>query len=259
MEIFIVFAIIIISFATIYFLKSDTNSNRNSKEISKEMLEFFVSKFEKYNIITIFYGDVPALLRNEEYPVLVINCDLYEERNYRNYYGGSVRVAKGVSLFAGQSRSKSELQKLDNGSLIITDERIIFIGNKRNTSIEYDKLLSLECYDNCVTSHKIGKSKSEVFFTPASEVIKYLVDIFLKYEFTIDDDKTKIIEVNKYAYGMKRLLEVIDIINSKTKDSNFVFDSVIKFTEDIKNGNISNSQSIDYLKILNSAFNKKSS
>ena len=107
-----------------------------------------------------------------------MNCDLYEERNHRNFYGGSVSVAKGVSLFAGQSRSKGELQKLDNGSLIITDKRLIFIGNKRNTNTEYDKLLSLECYDNCVTLHKIGKSKSEVFFTPAAEAIKYLVDIY---------------------------------------------------------------------------------
>ena len=259
METGYIFTIIIIALLLFYFLKSNRNTNNDEKDIAHDFLESFQPSFDKLKLMPIFTGDIPALLMNKEYPVLVLNCDLYEERNHRNFYGGSVSVAKGVSLFAGQSRSKGELQKLDNGSLIITDKRLIFIGNKRNTNTEYDKLLSLECYDNCVTLHKIGKSKSEVFFTPAAEAIKYLVDIFLKYQFTLDDDKIHIIETNKYDYGMKRLLEITDMLKNKTTDKDSVFDSIMKFIEDVKNGNISNSRSRDYLSKLDDSINKKNS
>lgn len=259
MEIFYFILTILIISATIYFVKGKNKSTSNLQDKAKDFLEYFQPTFEKFKIIPIFTGDIPALLRNEESPVLVLNCDFYEERYVRNFYGGSVRVVKGVSVFAGQSRNKSELQKLDNGSLIITNRRLIFIGSKRNTSIEYEKLLSLECYDNCVTCHKVGKSKSEVFFTPASDIIKYLVDIFLKYEFTIDDDKVHIIEVNKYAYGIKRLLKLIDILKDKTKNKDLIFEAAMKFIEDVKNGSISNSRSRDYLEMLNNSINKKNS
>lgn len=252
-----IFIIIITISLFFYFIKRNLRVDNNKKDTAQDFLTSFQASFEKLRLIPIFTGDIPALLRNEEYPILVFNCDLYEERNYRNYYGGGVRVAKGVSLFAGQSRSKSELQKLDNGSLIITDERLIFIGNKRNANIEYDKLLSLECYDNCITSHKIGKSKSEVFFTPASETIKYIVDVFLKYNFIIDDDKVHIIEVNKYDYGMKRLKELQVLLRNKS-DKDIVFESIMKFIEDCRTGKISNYHSRNFLEKLDSFTSKNS-
>ncbi len=256
--VYIVLVIVTISLV-VYFINRNGNTNNNAKENVKDFLDNIQPAFDKFKLMPIFTGDVPAILRGEEYPVLVLNCSLYEERNYRNYYGGSFRVTKGVSLFAGQSRSQTELQKLDNGSLIITDERLIFIGNKRNTNIEYTNLLSLECYDNCVTVHKIGKSRAEVFFTSSSEIIKYFVEIFLKYKFIIDDDKAMIIEVNQYEYGMKRLNELIELLKDKTSDKDVLFESIMKFIEDFKNGKISNYHSRNYIKRLDNTITSKNS
>lgn len=254
-----IFIILIAVPLLFYLIKSSINDKNNTKEMTNDFLETFQPTFDKFKLIPIYASDLPVLLRNEEYPVAVLYCDLYEERSYRNYFGGGVRINKGVSLFAGQSRSKSELQIIDNGSLIVTDERIIFVGKKRNTNIEYNKLLSLECYDNCITSHKTGKSKAEVFFTPGSNAIKYLVGLFLKYEFIMDDDNSMIIEVNQYDYGMNRLKEIKELLRNKETNKDLVFESVMKFIEDCRIGKISNFRSRDFLRELNNLFNKNNS
>lgn len=251
MEPITVFLIILLIMFGIYLLskKDKLKENNNSKSVVSSFLETFQPAFEQRKKIPIYTGDLSIILQDDEYPILPISADLYEERKVRNFYGGSYRIANGISVFGGQSRSKSELQKSDHGKLIITNRRLVFLGAQRNSSIQYDKLLSLDCYDNCITIHRNGKSKAEVFFTDKVEIIKYLTEIFLKYDFVLDKDNT-LIEAKKYEYGMKRLRNLMEMMNNNNVDKNELYKSVMKFANDIKNGDISNYSSIEFAKRL---------
>lgn len=229
--------------------KNKLNETNTTKSVVSNFLGTFQQAFDQRKKNPIYTGDVSIIKQDDEYPILPINAELFEERKVRNFYGGSYRIANGISVFGGQSRSKSELQKLDNGKLIITNKRLIFLGNKRNSSIQYSKLLSLDCYDNCIIIHRNGKSRAEVFFTEKAEIIKYLTEIFLNHDFIFDKDNT-LIETKKYEYGMKRLKNLMEMMNDNNIDKNEVYKSAMKFAEDIKNGDISNYSSIEFAKHL---------
>lgn len=229
--------------------KDNVKETKKSKNQVKDFLEYFESAFELRKKIPIYTGDLPIILQDDEYPILPINSDLYEERKVRNFYGGSYRIVNGVSVFGGQSRSKSELQKLDYGRLFITNRRLVFVGGKRNSSIPYNKLLSLECYDNCITIHRNGKSRAEVFFTEKAEIVKYLTEIFLNHDFVLDKDNT-LIEIKKYEYGMKRLNKLLEMMNDKSVDRNDLHEESVKFAKDVGRGDISNFSSVEFIRRL---------
>jgi hypothetical protein len=93
-------------------------------------------------------------------------------RTSRGAYGGpSVRLAKGVSVrFAGYgstSESHDEIRPADQGTLVVTDQRLIFIGVSRTISVPLEKVISVEAYSDALALHRQGKEKAEFFsFAP---------------------------------------------------------------------------------------------
>lgn len=81
-------------------------------------------------------------------------------------YGGPtarIRIMKGVYYRAGsvgvQRVTSNELQTIDEGQVFITNKRVIFLGSKKNTSIQLSKILSLNPYSDAVGIEKdSGKS-----------------------------------------------------------------------------------------------------
>lgn len=81
-------------------------------------------------------------------------------------YGGPiyrVKIMKGVYYRAGsvkvQRITSEELQIIDSGIIYVTNKRLIFIGNKKNSNIPISKILSLTPYSDGVGIEKdSGKS-----------------------------------------------------------------------------------------------------
>ena len=75
------------------------------------------------------------------------NVELLEPRAVRTggYGGGSIQVAKGVSIHSGrvQSESHDEWRTITRGSLYVTDRRIIFDGEVKNHVIDIKDVLSV--------------------------------------------------------------------------------------------------------------------
>ena len=65
---------------------------------------------------------------------------LKEERAVRHSSGTRFRVMKGVWVGGGQSHSIGELTNIDNGLLILTNQRLIFNGILRNSEHKLDKI-----------------------------------------------------------------------------------------------------------------------
>lgn len=107
-------------------------------------------------------------LQKNEYCYFSGNADWLENRTVtkRINYGGPVlrfKIMKGVYYRAGsvqvQRITSEQLLEIDFGMLYVTNKRIIFVGNKKNTNIQINKILSVTPYSDGIGIEKdSGKS-----------------------------------------------------------------------------------------------------
>jgi hypothetical protein len=100
----------------------------------------------------------PILLpKRNETVHLETNASLMKERVVREYRGGSsgvsFRVMKGVSYRVGASRGKmvqtgTEIVVEDSGTLSVTSQRAVFMGEKSTVEIPYAKLAGLNLFSD---------------------------------------------------------------------------------------------------------------
>jgi len=83
------------------------------------------------------------------------------------YGGPTVRVAKGVLFRLGgasaRSESHEEIRVIDQGSLILTNKRLIFIGSKRTNNIDIRKIMAIEAYKDGIELQRENKQKTKYF------------------------------------------------------------------------------------------------
>jgi hypothetical protein len=107
--------------------------------------------------------EVPISLQKGEQCYYFSEADWYEKRTItkRINYGGPtarIKIMKGVSYRMGsigfQRVSSEELRLIDHGQVYVTNKRLIFLGNSKNTNIRLDKILSLNPYSDAVGIEK---------------------------------------------------------------------------------------------------------
>jgi len=107
------------------------------------------------------------LLKKGEQAYLETNTTLMETRSVRYSSGGGagVRVAKGVYVGAGGSKSESnqEWRRIDTGVLVVTNQRIIFDGSSQNRVSQLDSILSVTPYFDAIEISLDGRQKSIMF------------------------------------------------------------------------------------------------
>lgn len=109
-----------------------------------------------------------AIQKSEVLHFRVSNVNWYEMRSVRQRvsysgYSTSFRIAKGFYLRSGsykpQSYSVDTMKLIDSGTLYLTNKRIIFTGNKKNSNIRIDKILNFTPYtDGVEIGKETGKS-----------------------------------------------------------------------------------------------------
>jgi uncharacterized protein len=133
--------------------------------------------------IKLIAGEVPniALRKGEHVLCAFPKTTLLEPRAVRTWhstYGGpTIRVARGLSFRFGQSHgvseSHDELRAIDRGTLLLTNERIVFIGTQRTTSVALQKLIDIEAFDDGLVVHREGKQKIEGYQLNGALQINY--------------------------------------------------------------------------------------
>lgn len=123
--------------------------------------------------------------------VLLQNCetaywaefgDLYEEKVVsRKYEGGSrgasIRVAKGVSFRVGGHRgqlvTESASVPVSTGQLIVTNQRMIFAGDKKSFATSYKKIINLETKVNGLRFGEANRQKPRlvIFRQPNGDLV----------------------------------------------------------------------------------------
>jgi hypothetical protein len=140
------------------------------KKDEEEILEKF-----KLNWL-IENGDLPVItvpinLQKNELCYFSARVDWLENRTVtkRINYGGPtarIKIMKGFYYRAGsmnvQRVTSEELRKIDSGQLYLTNKRLIFVGNSKNSSIQISKILSINPYSDGVGVEK-DSGKSPIF------------------------------------------------------------------------------------------------
>lgn len=134
---------------------------------SKESIEKLRKYWELEN------GDLPVIntsisLQKDEVCFYQDFCKWFEHRKITksvSYSGitGSLKITKGVRYRVGNIKPKKitvdTLSEIDNGTLFITNKRIIFMGTHKNINIKYSSILAIVPYSDGVGIEKdSGKS-----------------------------------------------------------------------------------------------------
>ena len=118
------------------------------------------------------------VLKKNEVLVLNINDVILKEPravsvSKRNYIGSSYRLNKRVTIHSGSStgiRESTDVVKwIDKGQLVVTNKRIIFLGEKRTTNIDLNKIISISSDFNEIQIQRSNKQKPEYFTNISSE------------------------------------------------------------------------------------------
>jgi hypothetical protein len=224
---------IVIVLITIFKSSKKGFNNSELKIEGDKLAKQIKDNFNKYMKLPLYLDNLSLYLIDEEYPIIATWTDLFEERAYRNFYGASVRVAKGINIFGGQSISKTNLTKIDNGEIFITNRRVVFLGKKRTVETALDKIIGVDVFQNGITIHKSNKSKAEVYMSPSVNLISTVLDILLKFEFVLDDDGKTLIELNHLSHCNYVADDFMKRITSLSKKEGEKFPEYIKMFEEL--------------------------
>lgn len=155
-----------------------------AKQKEKDANDFLMG-LENGSIPINYSGQSPVILKKDELISIILeNINLQEPRAVRQtnaaYGGPTIRVAKGVSFRMGgasaRSESHEEIRVIDNGKLVLTNKRLIFIGTKRTVNIDLRKVMAIVPYKDGIESQRENKQKPEYFTGTDKHTINYTIN-----------------------------------------------------------------------------------
>lgn len=113
-------------------------------------------------------AEAPVLLRPWERVVLCLYGIVLREpkRVSRGLYGGpSFHLGKGVSFRLGafQAEGHDELDDADQGTLVLTNQRLVFAGELRSMTVELAKVSAVDSDYDSITIHRPGKDRPQSY------------------------------------------------------------------------------------------------
>src|SRR5258708_3202535 len=81
--------------------------------------------------------------------------------------------------YHGHPVQQQFLGKLDSGRLVITNQRIAFIGAAKSTSIPFAKLLHIECYSDAVAVFLEGRENPDFYLVAQPRYAIFMINWFL--------------------------------------------------------------------------------
>jgi hypothetical protein len=130
----------------------------------------------------------PVILKRAERAALVVAATLARNRTRRQWVGGSqgfsfpighTGIRYRVGSFHGHPVESQVLGQLDTGKLVITNQRIAFIGQSKSTSIPFAKLLHIECYSDAVSIFLEGRENPDFYLIPQPKYALFMINWFL--------------------------------------------------------------------------------
>lgn len=137
----------------------------------KKDLQFVVNKLSNGEVNLKTANSPVILKKGEEAYLSMPNINLSEPRAVRVSKSGGVgtsyRVGKGLTVHSGTGQSKSvshdEIMVIDTGTFVITNKRLVFVGNKKSVNIDLKKILAINIFKDGISIQRENKQKIEYF------------------------------------------------------------------------------------------------
>lgn len=130
----------------------------------------------------------PLILKRGERACMVAPATLARQQTRRQWVGGSqgfsfpighTGIRYRVGSFHGHPIQQQSIGKLDSGTLVISNQRIAFIGKVKSTSIPFAKLLHVECYSDAVVVFQEGRENPDFYMTAQPKYALFMINWFL--------------------------------------------------------------------------------
>jgi hypothetical protein len=130
----------------------------------------------------------PLILKKAEQAGLAVPATLARQQTRRQWVGGSqgfsfpighTGIRYRVGSFHGHPVQQQFLGKLDTGTLVVTNQRIAFIGHVKSTSIALAKLLHVECYSDAVVVFQEGHENPDFYLTAQPKYALFMINWYL--------------------------------------------------------------------------------
>jgi hypothetical protein len=130
----------------------------------------------------------PLILKRGEKAAMVVPATFARQQTRRQWVGGSqgfsfpighTGIRYRVGSFHGHPIEQQSLGHLDTGKLVVTNQRIAFIGQVKSTSIPFAKLLHVECYSDAVAVFLEGRENPDFYLTGQPKYVLFMINWFL--------------------------------------------------------------------------------
>lgn len=130
----------------------------------------------------------PLILKRAERAYAVAPASLARQQTRRQWVGGSqgfsfpighTGIRYRVGSFHGHPIQQQFLGKLDSGTLVITNQRIAFIGQLKSTSFAFSKLLHVQCYADALAVFQEARETPDFYLTAQPKYVLFMINWFL--------------------------------------------------------------------------------
>jgi hypothetical protein len=130
----------------------------------------------------------PLILKRREQAFISVPATLARQQTRRQWVGGSqgfsfpighTGIRYRVGSFRGHPVEQQLLGKLDSGTLVITNQRLAFIGSTKSTSVVFAKLLHVECYSDALAVFQEGRENPDYYYVAQPKYVLFFVNWFL--------------------------------------------------------------------------------
>ncbi len=156
----------------------------SKKEVASEEAQKYIQTVSDNKSVPEIQTNL--MLKKGEKAILEYNRSyLQETRVVRKTSGGGAgfRVAKGVTIgkYSGTSQSHQELKVLDQGTLTITNQRIIFTGPEQTRDVPLSKITRFNMNGKDFEVNASNRKKSMVFSIPGNLMIhNFILEILAR-------------------------------------------------------------------------------
>lgn len=130
----------------------------------------------------------PLILKRAEQACLAVAATLARQQMRRQWVGGSqgfsfpighTGIRYRVGSYRGHPVEQQSLGKLDSGTLVVTNQRVAFIGSTKSTSLAFAKLLHVECYSDALAIFQEGRENPNYYYVGQPKYVLFYINWFL--------------------------------------------------------------------------------
>jgi hypothetical protein len=130
----------------------------------------------------------PLILKRGERATTVVTATFARQQTRRQWVGssqgfsfpiGHTGIRYRVGSFHGHPIEQQSLTNLDAGQLVVTNQRLAFIGHAKSTSIPFAKLLHVECYSNAVAVFLEGRENPDFYLMSQPKYVLFMLNWYL--------------------------------------------------------------------------------